>query len=69
MQRNDSHEYRLNEIPKNQPAVVFAYKVLDGKPMLCRQDVEHTKKMKLDFKPSSFAEIRAALNELNGTKA
>ena len=69
MPRNDFKEYSLSAIPTKQPAVLFAYKVQNGKPMLCHQAVDHTKKMQLDFRPSSFAEIRKVLRELNGTDA
>ncbi|MFZ1686676.1 MAG: OmpA family protein [Flavobacteriales bacterium] len=69
LEHTEGNSYRYENMPRNQPAVVFAYKVENGKPMLCHQPVDHTKKMKLDFKPSSFAEIRKVLRELNGTDA
>ena len=57
--------YKVNNIPKNEPAVVFAYQVVDGKSLLCYQPMRPGGKNELEFKPAKFSEIRALLRELN----
>lgn len=52
-------------VPVHEPAILFAYKVEDGKPMLCRKTVDRSQRQSLEFEPSSFAEIRSVLKELD----
>lgn len=58
--------YTSPRVPVAEPAILFAYKVKDGKPMLCRKAVDRSKRQSLEFEPSSFAEIRSVLKELEG---
>lgn len=55
-------EYVNNQIPKNEEVMVFSFKVVDGKPQVCLKEIELGEdEIKMDFKPSSFAEIKEIL--------
>lgn len=64
--KSEHDRYASPSVPVSEPAVLFAYKVQDGKPMLCRKPVDRRRKQTLEFEPSSFAEIRSVLKELDG---
>ena len=53
--------------PVDQPAVVFAFKVIGGRTQLCVQPVKPNEKPVLKFTPSSVAEVSRKLAELAGT--
>ena len=62
--RNDGQgRYIGDNVPRNEPAEVVAYKVAEGKAMLCRQRVKWDGRMALDFKPARIAEVREALQD------
>lgn len=58
-----SLQYRAGGIPKREPAAIFAYKVKDGKPMIYYQDLDGSSDYRLDYVPSSFADIKVLLEE------
>ncbi|HRH37995.1 MAG TPA: hypothetical protein PK760_06605, partial [Flavobacteriales bacterium] len=64
LQRDAAGRYLQGGVPRNEPAVVVAYKVENGKAFLCKQPVDPRKQMKLEFAPASVAEIRSAIQEL-----
>lgn len=53
-------------LPRHEPATLVAYKVVDGKAWLCKTDVRNGQSPKLDFKPSTIAEVRTAIQGLRG---
>ncbi len=57
--------YTQQNFPKKEPAVIFAYKVEKGKPMLCYQVIDGAKKYKLKYELTSFAEIKAILGQFD----
>ncbi len=59
--RDEQGRYVSPAIPRNEPAELVAYKVDNGKAMLCRQPVKADGRMKLDFKPARVADVREAL--------
>lgn len=64
--KSGQDRYTSPSVPVSEPATLFAYKVQNGKPMLCRKPVDRSKQQSLEFAPSSFAEIRSVLKELDG---
>ncbi|MBK6831741.1 MAG: OmpA family protein [Flavobacteriales bacterium] len=64
LQKRSDGSYAQPGVPRNQPATVVAYKVENGKAFLCKQAVDPRKRMDLDFKPASVAEIRDAIQGL-----
>ncbi len=64
MQKEGTSHYIQRDIPRQEPAVVVAYKVVDGRAFLARQAVARGKPVKLDFVPSSIAEVRATIQGL-----
>lgn len=65
IRKTSGDHYCSPSVPVTEPATLFAYKVEDGKPMLCRTAVDRSASQSLRFKPSSFAEIRSVLKELD----
>ncbi len=53
--------------PVDQPAVVFAFMVIDGQAQLCVQPLKPNEKPVLEFTPSTVAEVGRRLAELAGT--
>lgn len=64
MGREASDRFVQYDAPRNEQAVVVAYKVVDGRAWLSKQKVERGKRMQLDFKPSSIAEVRSTIQGL-----
>ncbi|QQR86890.1 MAG: OmpA family protein [Flavobacteriales bacterium] len=64
--KSDQDRYTSPRVPVTEPAILFAYKVQDGKPMLCKKPVDRGQRQSLQFEPSSFTEIRSVLKELDG---
>ncbi|MBD77603.1 MAG: hypothetical protein CL840_01515 [Crocinitomicaceae bacterium] len=63
--KNNNHYYK-NELPKNQKIYVFAFKVKDGKPQVFLKPLEsEVREVKLNFRPSSFAEIKKILADFD----
>jgi len=58
--------YSQNSFPKNADASIFAYKVIDGTPMIYHQDINGETNYQMEFKPAKFREIRDLLNEYQG---
>jgi hypothetical protein len=52
-------------VPRNEPKVLFAYAVKDGRAQLCVQELRPGTDPKLVFKPSTYAEIRSTLDTLS----
>ena len=61
--RDQQGRYVGTGIPRNEPAEVIAYKVVDGQAMLCRQPVERDGRMTLTFKPARITDVRKALED------
>lgn len=55
--------YVQEDFPKKEAAVIFAYKVQDGKPMLCYQEIDGSYNYQLNYKPTTFAEIKSIINQ------
>lgn len=66
MELKPNGNYMAFNIPKNEPAAIFAYKVVDGKSMMCYQPMNSKDEYELVFRPAKFAEIRKVLLDLNG---
>jgi hypothetical protein len=58
--------YKLNNVPYGEPATVIAYKVENGKVLLCTQELDHDDINVLDYKPVSLRELRSAISEAMG---
>lgn len=67
MGRDASDRYIQQDVPRNEPAVVVAYKVVDGRAWLCHQKVARGRHQQLDFRPSSIAEVRSTIQGLRGS--
>jgi OmpA family len=63
-----TNEYTQTGFPKKEEAVIFAYKVENGKPMLCYREIDGSSEYHLDYISSSFAEIKAILSQFDGPK-
>jgi len=61
--KKNSKTYYEENFPKQEPAVIFAYKVVDGKAMLCYQIIDGAQKYQLNYEPTTFAEIKAILSQ------
>ena len=64
----EKNEYRQEGFPKKEAAVIFAYKVKDGKPMICYREIDGSDNYQLDYIATSFAEIKAILSQFDGPK-
>ncbi|MCB0767355.1 MAG: hypothetical protein KDB95_09145, partial [Flavobacteriales bacterium] len=54
--------WRSDRVSRKEPAVVFAYAVVDGRPQVCHEAVVPGQRVELRFKPSSYAEISTLLH-------
>ena len=63
-----TEDYRQYNFPIGEEAVIFAYKVEDGKPMLCYREISDAEDYELDFIETSFFEIKEILNQFDGPK-
>lgn len=57
MERQPSGRWISQRVARNEPAVLFAYAVIDGRPHVSHQKVVKGEQPPLTFEPSSFAEI------------
>jgi len=64
MGRNKNGEFVSPPVARSEPAMLFAYAVIDGRAHVCMQPVAPSTKPKLAFEPSSFAEIGELLKSL-----
>lgn len=64
MERNVVGELCSPPVARNEPAVLFAYTVIDGRAHVCKQAVTPNTRPELRFEPSSYAEIGRILKEL-----
>lgn len=64
MLRLDKHDgdWRSEKVSKNEPTVLFAYAVVDGRPQVCHEQVVPGERVRFSFKPSSYAEIATMLH-------
>ncbi len=63
----DKNSYAFNRLPKTERAVLVAYRVVDGKPEVYKEDISGKKsKYKMDFEPYTFKELEVLLKELQG---
>ena len=58
-------QYTRGGMPKTEPAAIFAYKVKDGKPMVFYRDLDGSNNYRLDYIPTSFADIRELLSQFD----
>lgn len=56
--------WRSDKVSRKEPAVVFAYAVVDGRPQLSHEVVVPGQRTELRFKPSSYAEISNLLHRI-----
>lgn len=61
-------QYRQEDFPKKEPAVIFAYKVEDGHPMICYREIDGSTSYQLDYIPTTFTEIKSILAQFDGPK-
>jgi hypothetical protein len=64
MGRNGWGELASPPVARNEPAVLFAYTVIDGRAHVCRKTISPNERPTLKFEASSFAEIGRMLKEL-----
>ncbi len=64
MGRNGWGELTSPPVARNEPAVLFAYTVIDGRAHVCRKPISPHERPSLEFEASSFAEIGRILKEL-----
>ncbi len=67
MQRTENMEYASPPVPKNEPAVVFAYTVIEGRAQVSIEPVRSGEKPVLKFRPSSLEELGCLLDDLCDT--
>lgn len=60
------NRFEAHNLPKKIEAYIFAYKVVDCKPMMCYLQMNGNENYELQFMESSFVEIKAVLNQLEG---
>jgi hypothetical protein len=68
MTRTDGY-YVAPPVPRDEPAVLFAYTVIDGRAHVCVQPIEQGGRHQLEFEPSSIAAIGKLLKELGGVNS
>ncbi len=61
-------EYRQEGFPKREEAVIFAYKVENGKPMICYREIDGSDNYHLDYMETTFAEIKGILSQFDGNR-
>ncbi|MBL7981043.1 MAG: OmpA family protein [Flavobacteriales bacterium] len=64
MGENGWGELASPPVARNEPAVLFAYTVIDGRAHVCRKPISPNERPALEFEASSFAEIGQLLKEL-----
>lgn len=57
MERRSTGTWASPDVDQKQPAVVFSYTVIDGRPHVCNRPVVPGERTELKFEPSSFAAI------------
>lgn len=62
-----TNRYYLNNVPKGANAIIFAYKVKEGRPMVYHQKLDDNGGYKLEYTPSSFKEISQMLKAFGQT--
>lgn len=61
-----SGTYQLNNVPFGEPATVIAYKVEDGKVLLCSQPLNHNGDNDLKYEEVNLRQLRAAISNVMG---
>lgn len=64
-----AQQYTKGNIPKTEPAAIFAYKVKNGKPMIFYRDLDGSNNYRLDYIPSSFSDIKELLSQFDTMSA
>lgn len=59
-------QHLAEHVPGDEPKVLFAYTVKDGRAQVCVQQLDRSVEPKLTFRPSTYNEIRSLLQELSG---
>ena len=61
-------DYVKTGFPKNEPAVVLAYRVVNGRTEVAHKELNGSLDVRLQYKPTSFAELRALVESLQATQ-
>ena len=65
----EQNHFEAHNIPKNENAYIFAYKVVACKPMLCYMQLNGSRHYTLNFTESSFVEIKEVLSQLEKVRS
>jgi len=57
----------LEGLPIQEEKIIFAYKIVDQKPMVCYRPMSGLEEYQLNYRQSSFAEIKQILRQFNKT--
>ena len=63
--RNGSGQYTSAPVPSQEPAMLFAYAVIDGQAHVSMEPIGPDGRPKVQFAPSSFAEIGQLMKDLS----
>ena len=55
--------YQQTDLPLEVDAMIFAYKVVDGQPMIYTQSLNGQQDYKMEFRPCKFRDIRNVLSK------
>ena len=61
--------YLQNRIPKNAPAEIFAYKVINGRAHMFNTTLGEENLFEFDFQPCSFTDIKEKLVSYNSSNS
>ena len=64
----ETNEYVQTGFPKKEEAVIFAYKVENGRPMICYREIDGSNNYHLDYIATTFSEIKGILIQFDGEK-
>ena len=64
----ETKEYVQTGFPKKEEAVIFAYKVENGKPMICYREIDGSTDYHLDYMETTFSEIKGILSQFDEKK-
>lgn len=65
----ETNTFSISNFPKKQEAYIFAYKVIDQRPMICFKKIDQSNDYHLDYISSSFYEIREILAQFEESQA
>ena len=65
----EQNHFEAHNIPKNENAYIFVYKVVACKPMLCYMQLNGSRYYTLNFTESSFVKIKEVLSQLEKVRS